>query len=150
MLRKVAICAVIATSLLAVGCGSSEDSTSEEDSQGITELVDRLNDAAREKDASEYCLIMQPSAVEETFHGIDRCVKETEAILEAAGEQPALTIEQVEIDGDVPLGGVVAGVGARGRPVAHPWPPSPSAGVVAARALRSVVDGHGPTVPSPR
>lgn len=103
MLRTVAICALMATSLLVAGCGSSEDSTSEEDSQEITELVDRLNDAAREKDASEYCLIMQPSAVEETFHGIDRCVKETEAILEAAGEQPALTIEQIEVDGDVAL-----------------------------------------------
>lgn len=103
MLRTVAICVLMATSLLAAGCGSSEDSTSEEDSQEITELVDRLNDAAREKDASEYCLIMQPSAVEETFHGIDRCVKETEAILEAAGEQPALTIEQIEVDGDVAL-----------------------------------------------
>ena len=62
--------------------------TSEEDTQAITELVDDLNQATRDKDASAFCLIIQPSAVEETFLDIDRCVRETEPILEAAGDQP--------------------------------------------------------------
>ena len=101
MLRKVAICAVLATAMVVVGCGSSGDETSEEDTQAITELVDDLNRATQEKDASAFCLIIQPSAVEETFLDIDRCVRETEPILEAAGEQPQLEIENIEVDGDL-------------------------------------------------
>ncbi|MDQ5894203.1 MAG: hypothetical protein QG596_464 [Actinomycetota bacterium] len=101
MLRKVAICAVLATTMVVAGCGSSGDETSEEDTRAITELVDDLNRATQEKDASAFCLIIQPSAVEETFLDIDRCVRETEPILEAAGDQPQLEIENIEVDGDL-------------------------------------------------
>ncbi len=100
MLRKAAICAVMATALRVGGCGDSNDESSAEDEQAITELVAKLNEATREKDASALCLMMQPSGVEETFNGIDRCVRETRAILKAAGEQPAVEVENIEIDGD--------------------------------------------------
>lgn len=101
MLRKVAICVLLASPFLATGCGSSDDATSDEDKQAITKLVDEVNSATQAKDASAFCLIIQPSAVEETFHGIDRCVKETKPILEAAGDQPTLEVENIEVDGDV-------------------------------------------------
>lgn len=103
MVRTAAICALVATALLAVGCGGSDESASEEDKQAITTLVDELNKATEAKDASELCLMMQPSGVEETFHGVDRCVKETNAILKAAGDQPELKVESIEIDGDLAL-----------------------------------------------
>ncbi|HRV59816.1 MAG: hypothetical protein KDB54_03750 [Solirubrobacterales bacterium] len=106
MLRKAAICALMATTLtctalVAAGCGGSDDSTSEEDNQAITDLVSKLNQATRDKDASEFCLIMQPSAVDETFHDIDRCVSETKPILQAAGKQPVLKVESIEVNGDI-------------------------------------------------
>ena len=41
------------------------------------------------------------SAIEETFYDIDRCVSETRAILKQVGEQPKLTVESIEVDGDV-------------------------------------------------
>jgi hypothetical protein len=101
MLRKVAICALIASTLVAVGCGDSGDSTSDADTQAIKELVTKMNEATQARDASAFCLIMQPSAVEKTFHDIDRCVSETRPILKAAGKQPELEVESVEVDGDV-------------------------------------------------
>jgi hypothetical protein len=91
----------MASALVAVGCGSSDDSTSDADTQAIKELVAKMNRATQSKDASAFCLIMQPSAVEQTFHDIDRCVGETKPILEAAGKQPELEVESVEVDGDV-------------------------------------------------
>lgn len=90
----------MATTLLVAGCGGSDDESSAEDEQAITELVAELNEATRAKDASALCLMMQPSGVEATFNGIDRCVRETKAILKAAGEQPAVEVENIEIDGD--------------------------------------------------
>lgn len=101
MLRKVAICAVMATALLAVGCGNSDDSTSQEDEKEIKELVAKVNQATESKDASAFCLLIQPSAVEETFIDIDRCVRETRPLLKQAGAQPALEVESVEFDGDL-------------------------------------------------
>ncbi len=101
MLRKIAICAVMAAGLLAAGCGSSDDSTSEADEKEIRELVADVNEATAEKDASAFCLLIQPSAIEETFHDIDRCVSETRKILDTAGEQPKLEVEDIEVDGDV-------------------------------------------------
>lgn len=100
MLRKVAICALMATTLLAAGCGSSEDSPSEEDTQAINKLVADLNEATQEKDASAFCLLIQPSAVDETFHGIDQCVKETKPILKNATDQPVLEVEDIIVEGD--------------------------------------------------
>ena len=101
MLRKVAICALVASALIVTGCGGSDNSNSAEDEQAIQELVAKLNQATADKDASEFCLIMQPSAVDETFHDIDRCVSETKSILKTAGDQPKLTVESIEVDGDV-------------------------------------------------
>ena len=101
MLRKVAICALAGAALMASGCGSSDDSTSDADDQAIRELVSKLNQATQDKDASAFCLIMQPSAVDETFHDIDRCVSETKPILESAGKQPVLKVDTIEVDGDV-------------------------------------------------
>ncbi len=101
MLRKVAICAVMATALLAAGCGNSDESTSNEDEKEIRELVTEVNQATAGKDASAFCLLIQPSAIEKTFVDIDRCVKETKKILEQAGEQPTLEVESVEVDGDL-------------------------------------------------
>ena len=101
MLRKVAICALLAPVALLAGCGGSDEGTSEEDERAITELVAKVNEATREKDASAFCLLIQPSAIEETFLGIDRCVNETRPILETAGSQPVLEVETVEVDGDV-------------------------------------------------
>jgi len=86
---------------MASGCGSSDDSTSDADDQAIRELVSKLNQATQDKDASAFCLIMQPSAVDETFHDIDRCVSETKPILESAGKQPVLKVDTIEVDGDV-------------------------------------------------
>lgn len=86
---------------MASGCGSQDDSTSPADDQAIRELVSKLNQATQGKDASAFCLIMQPSAVDETFHDIDRCVRETKPILEAAGKQPVLKVDTIEVDGDV-------------------------------------------------
>ena len=101
MLRKVAICAVLATALMAAGCGSSNDSTSADDEQEIRALVADVNRATAEQDASAFCLLIQPSAIQETFNDIDRCVSETKKILEQAGEQPKLEVESIEVDGDV-------------------------------------------------
>lgn len=101
MLRNVAICALIGSATLVSACGGSDDSTSSEDSQAITELVAKLNQATQEKDASAFCLIMQPSAVEQTFHDIDRCVSETTPILKAAGDQGVLKIDTIEVNGDI-------------------------------------------------
>ena len=52
MLRKAAICALLATAVVVAGCGSSDDSTSGEDTQAITELVAKLNQATRDRDAA--------------------------------------------------------------------------------------------------
>lgn len=100
MLRKAAICALVASALVAAGCGGSSSSDNQEDEQAINDLVAKLNQATADKDASEFCLIMQPSAVEETFHDIDRCVAETKPILKAAGDQPQLKVESIEVSGD--------------------------------------------------
>ncbi len=101
MLRKAAICALIGTSLLVAGCGSSDNSTSEADEREIRELVADVNQATADRDASAFCLLIQPSAIEETFYDIDRCVSETSKILKQVGEQPKLTVESIEVDGDV-------------------------------------------------
>jgi hypothetical protein len=86
---------------MAAGCGGSDDSTSDEDTKAITELVAKLNQATQDKDASEFCLIMQPSAVDKTFHDIDRCVSETQPILKAAGKQEVLKVDTIEVNGDI-------------------------------------------------
>jgi hypothetical protein len=115
MLRKVAICALAGAALMAPGCGSSDDSTSQADDQAIRELVTKLNDATQKQDASAFCLIMQPSAVDETFHDIDRCVSETKPILEAAGEQPVLKVDTIEVDGDVANVTFTGGTGSEAK-----------------------------------
>lgn len=97
------------------GCGNSDDSTSQADDQAIRELVTKLNEATRKQDASAFCLIMQPSAVDETFHDIDRCVSETKPILEAAGKQPVLKVDTIEVDGDVANVTFTGGAGSEAK-----------------------------------
>jgi hypothetical protein len=115
MLRKVAICALAGAALMVSGCGNSDDSTSQADDQAIRELVTKLNEATRKQDASAFCLIMQPSAVDETFHDIDRCVSETKPILEAAGKQPVLKVDTIEVDGDVANVTFTGGAGSEAK-----------------------------------
>jgi len=100
---------------MASGCGSSDDSTSQADDQAIRELVTKLNEATRKQDASAFCLIMQPSAVDETFHDIDRCVSETKPILESAGKQPVLKVDTIEVDGDVANVTFTGGTGSEAK-----------------------------------
>ena len=101
MLRKAALCALALTAFLAVGCGGSDDSTSDADETEIRELVAQVNEATSNQDASAFCLLIQPSAIDDTFHDIDRCVSETRTILKEAGEQPELMVESIEVEGDV-------------------------------------------------
>lgn len=100
MLKKLATIGLIGAALVATGCGGSDDSGSEEDTQAITALVEELNRVTADKDAAAFCDVMQPTQVEETFHSVDRCVSETEKILKQAGEQPVLEIEDISVDGD--------------------------------------------------
>lgn len=100
MLKKVATIGLIGAALLASGCGGSDDSANEEDTQALTALVEELNRVTSEKDAAGFCDVMQPSQVEDTFHSKERCVSETEKILKQAGEQPVLDVEDIQVDGD--------------------------------------------------
>ena len=100
MLKKLATIGLIGAALFAAGCGGSDDSASEEDTQAINGLVEELNRVTSDKDAAAFCDVMQPSQVEETFHSKERCVSETEKILKQAGEQPVLSVEDISVDGD--------------------------------------------------
>lgn len=101
MLKKLATISLIGAALLASGCGGSDDSASDADKQALTTLVEDLNRVTAEKDAAGFCDVMQPSQIDETFHSKARCVSETKKILKAAGEQPVLSIEDIQVDGDI-------------------------------------------------
>lgn len=101
MLSKATICVLLASAAVLAGCGGSGGGTSAEDESEIKDLVAKMNQATQDRDASAFCLIIQPSAIEKTFHDIDRCVSETGPILKAAGEQPVYKVERIEVDGDV-------------------------------------------------
>jgi len=100
MLKKLATIGLVGAALLGAGCGGSDESASEEDRQSLTRLVEELNRVTSEKDAEGFCDVMQPSQIDETFHTKAKCVSETKKILKQAGEQPVLSIEDIQVDGD--------------------------------------------------
>lgn len=103
MKRTLVTLAVIATgAVLLAGCGG-DDGTSDADEKAINSLVAELNRVTSEKDAGGFCDVMQPSSLETVFNTRARCIKETKAILDQAGEQPTLEVDSIEIDGDQAL-----------------------------------------------
>lgn len=103
MKRTFALMLVAAAgALLVAGCGD-DGSADEADQEAITALVAELNRVTEEKDAKGFCDVMQPSRIESTFRSHARCVKETAAILEQAGDQPTLEVDSVEVEGDTAL-----------------------------------------------
>lgn len=112
MLRKAATMSLLVAILFVAGCGGSEESASQEDTEAITTLVGELNRVTADRDADGFCELMQPTQMEATFHSLGRCIKETQAILDQAGDQPTLEVENIEVDGDTAL---VAFTGAAGR-----------------------------------
>lgn len=115
MFARAAAIALTLTLLAVAGCGGSDETDTEADNEAIRELVAKLNEATSSKDASAFCLIIQPSAVEETFNGIDQCVRETRPILRLAGEQDPLEIENIEVDGDIATVSFQGGTGSEAR-----------------------------------
>ncbi|MDQ2622458.1 MAG: hypothetical protein M3Y45_05395, partial [Actinomycetota bacterium] len=73
------------------------------DETAITALVSELNRVTSERDAGGFCDVMQPSSLESVFNNRARCIKETKAILEQAGEQPTLEVDSIEVDGNQAL-----------------------------------------------
>lgn len=89
--------ALVTGALLAAGCGDGEDS---DDVREIRELVNRINQASSGQDARAGCSVIAPSSIRRQFGSRARCVRETAAILKAAGKQPEVTVETVTVDGD--------------------------------------------------
>ena len=85
--------------LAVVGCGGG-DSGSEEDRAAIEGLVTQINRANADRDGAAYCDLLQPSTFLDTFPSRARCVRETNQILDQAGRQPALVVENISVDGD--------------------------------------------------
>ncbi|HMT03973.1 MAG: hypothetical protein KDB48_02495 [Solirubrobacterales bacterium] len=112
MLRKAATMSLLVAILIVAGCGGSEEPVSQEDTAAITTLVGELNRVTADRDADGFCELMQPTQMEATFHTLKRCIKETQAILDQAGDQPTLEIESMEVDGDTAM---VVFTGAAGR-----------------------------------
>jgi len=100
MKRTLALIAVVATGALALAACGGDDGASDADRRAIDDLVTELNRVTAEKDAAGFCAMMQPSRIEETFSSRGRCVRETKAILEQAGDQPTLDVESIEVEGD--------------------------------------------------
>ena len=85
--------------LVIAGCGGG-DSGSEADTAAINEVVAEINRANAEQDGAAYCDLLQPSTFFESFNSKAKCATETDQILEQAGEQPELVVEDITIDGD--------------------------------------------------
>ncbi|MBK5110285.1 MAG: hypothetical protein JJE10_02835 [Thermoleophilia bacterium] len=101
MKSTLAVAAIFAAAVLVLaGCGGDGSSDSAADEQSITELVGELNRITAGKDASGFCDVMQPSGVKANFNSRGRCVRETTRILQQAGPQPTLNIEDIAVDGD--------------------------------------------------
>jgi hypothetical protein len=63
-------------------------------------VVAEINRANAEQDGAAYCELLQPSTFFESFNSKAKCATETDQILEQAGEQPELVVEDITIDGD--------------------------------------------------
>jgi hypothetical protein len=98
MTSKVA-CALVVGALAIAGCGDDESGDSE-DEAAIEQVVVEIDRATADRDGAAYCELLQPSTLFDTFTSRARCVRETNQILEQAGEQPKLEVESVAVDGD--------------------------------------------------
>ena len=101
--------AAVVVAIAACGGGGTADSAADE--QEITALVGELNRITADKDAAGFCDVMQPSGVEANFNTRRRCVKETTQILDQAGKQPTLNIDEISVDGDLATVSLEGGVG---------------------------------------
>ncbi len=97
--------ALVAVTLAISGCGG-DDSSQEADRAAITNAIEGINAAAREKDGAAYCDLLEPgtflgaSTPTAAFNSKEQCARETNQILEQAGDQPELEIEDISFDGD--------------------------------------------------
>jgi hypothetical protein len=102
---KKLVLACLAGALILSGCGS-DSSSQEADRAAITEAVDGINTAVRDGDGGAYCDLLEPdtflgaSSPDATFNSKQQCATETDRILEQAGRQPALNIENISFEGD--------------------------------------------------
>jgi hypothetical protein len=92
-------CLLAAGALVLAGCGGG-DSGQEADTEAINQVVTDINQANDERDGAAYCELLQPSNFLETFDSMNECATETDQILEQAGDQPDLEVEDISIDGD--------------------------------------------------
>ena len=101
MKPTVAVASFLAASVLALSaCGGDGDSENGADSEAITGLVGELNRITSDRDAAGFCDVMQPSGVAANFNSRGRCIRETALILEQAGRQPTLNIEEIQVEDD--------------------------------------------------
>ena len=97
--------ALVAGALALSACGG-DDSSQEDDRAAITAQVDGINTAVLEKDGGSYCELLEPatflgaSTPNATFDTPQQCARETSQILKQAGEQPALEVESITLDGE--------------------------------------------------
>jgi hypothetical protein len=94
-------CLLAAGAILLTGCGG--DSGEEADTAAINEVVEKINAASTQKDGAAYCELIQPSTFLGTFDSMNECARETDQILEGAGEQPELVVEDITVDGDTAM-----------------------------------------------
>jgi ketosteroid isomerase-like protein len=97
--------ALVAAALAVSGCGS-EGSSQEADRAAITDAIEGINTAVREKDGAAYCDLLEPdtflgaSTPDAAFNSKEQCAQETDQILDQAGDQPELQIEDISFEGD--------------------------------------------------
>ncbi|MEX0620972.1 MAG: hypothetical protein WD181_05260 [Solirubrobacterales bacterium] len=90
---------LLAGAVAIAGCGGS-DASSEADTVAINELVVEFNRANAQKDGAAVCGLLQPSTFSYSFSSKAKCASETSQILELAGRQPELVVEDITIDGN--------------------------------------------------
>jgi hypothetical protein len=97
--------ALVAGVLAVSGCGG-DDSSQEADRAAITETVGSINTAVSEKDGAAYCALLEPASFfgadtpDAAFDSQAQCARETDQILEQAGDQPALEVDEITFEGD--------------------------------------------------
>lgn len=111
-MRPTAALPILAAVVVAItACGGGDNSDSAADEQEITALVGELNRITADRDAAGFCDVMQPSGVKANFNTRRRCVRETTQILDQAGKQPTLNIDEISVDGDLATVSLEGGVG---------------------------------------
>jgi ketosteroid isomerase-like protein len=97
--------ALVAGALAVSGCGG-DDSSQEADRAAISDTVASINSAVSEGDGAAYCALLEPATFfgadtpDATFDSQEQCARETDQILEQAGDQPALEVEEITFEGD--------------------------------------------------